>query len=103
MRRGRGKLEPLPQKNQREFPVEDAGSRSREVEIFAASVYRGFSFSAAELMQYRRPVGSGPSLKTWPRWPLHFEHNTSVRIMPWLRSDSSSTWLSAAGCVKLGQ
>jgi len=38
-----------------------------------------------------------------PRWPLHFEHSTSVRTMPWLTSRSSSTWLSAAGWVKLGQ
>jgi hypothetical protein len=34
---------------------------------------------------------------------LHFEHNTSVLIMPWLTSRSSLTWLSAAGAVKLGQ
>ena len=25
-----------------------------------------------ELMQYLCPVGSGPSLNTWPRWPPHF-------------------------------
>src|SRR3984893_5685179 len=54
-------------------------------------------------MQLRSPVGPGPSSKTWPRWPLHFEQSTSVRIMPWLTSRSSSTWLSAAGCAKLGQ
>src|SRR3954454_19596837 len=65
--------------------------------------YFGCSFSAAELIQYSRPVGPGPSGKTWPRWPLHFEHRTSVRIMPWLTSRSSSTWLSTAGAVKLGQ
>src|SRR3954449_10253276 len=65
--------------------------------------YFGCSFKAAELMQYRRPLGPGPSSKTWPRWPLHFEHSTSVRIMPWLISCSSSTWLSTAGCEKLGQ
>src|SRR6478736_4168409 len=68
-----------------------------------SNLYFGCSFSAAELMQYRRPVGPGPSLKTWPRWPSHFEHSTSVRIMPWETSRSSSTWLSIAGCEKLGQ
>src|ERR1700722_3081593 len=74
-----------------------------DVERFRTSRYFGCSFRAAELMQYRRPVGPGPSSKTWPRWPLHFAHNTSVRIMPWLMSRSSSTLLSAAGSVKLGQ
>jgi len=29
-------------------------------------------------MQYRRPVGSGPSSNTWPRWASHRLHNTSV-------------------------
>src|SRR5690554_6482398 len=37
---------------------------------------------AAELMQYRRPVGAGPSGKTWPRWPPQLAHLTSVRTMP---------------------
>ena len=36
----------------------------------------------AEFMQYRRPVGLGPSVNTWPRWESHRLHNTSVRIMP---------------------
>src|ERR1019366_5476827 len=44
-----------------------------------------FSFGSrsmeAELMQYRRPVGLGPSSKTWPRWASHLEQRTSVRFM----------------------
>ena len=32
-----------------------------------------------------------------------FRAHTSVRTMPWLTSRSSSTWLSTAGAVKLGQ
>jgi hypothetical protein len=32
-------------------------------------------------MQYRSPVGAGPSSKTWPRWPWHLWQRTSVRGM----------------------
>src|ERR1051325_1405925 len=53
-------------------------------------------------MQYLNPVGSGPSLKTCPRWASHRLHFTSVRRMPWLRSSSSSTNSAFAGAVKLG-
>src|SRR5262249_31039313 len=59
--------------------------------------------SDSELMQYRRPVGPGPSSKTWPRWPPHRRHTTSVRVIPWLRSGRSSTASATAGSVKLGQ
>jgi len=37
--------------------------------------------NAAELMQNLFPVGSGPSLNTWPKWELHFLHKTSVLFM----------------------
>ncbi len=37
-------------------------------------------------MQYRSPVGAGPSGNTWPRWAPHCAHTVSVRTMPWLRS-----------------
>src|SRR3712207_6867530 len=40
--------------------------------------------------------------KTWPRWPPHAAHRTSVRIIPWLRSSISSTFAVFAGSVKLG-
>lgn len=32
-------------------------------------------------MQYRFPVGLGPSSNTWPRWAPHFEQRASVRFM----------------------
>lgn len=38
--------------------------------------------SAAELMQNRFLVGTGPSLNTWPRCAEHLEHRTSVRTIP---------------------
>ena len=44
----------------------------------------GTKCSEAELTQYRRPVGLGPSSKTCPRWPPHSLHDTSVRISPGL-------------------
>ena len=50
----------------------------------------GSKSSAAELMQYRLPVGSGPSSKTCPRWPSHRAQTTSVRRIPWLVSSRVS-------------
>src|SRR3989344_4302595 len=44
-------------------------------------------FKAAEFMQNLNPVGFGPSLKIWPRWPLHFLHRTSVLLINKLLSD----------------
>ncbi len=46
---------------------------------------------AAELMQKRSPVGSGPSGNTWPRWLPHLLQRTSTRTMPWLTSRTRST------------
>jgi hypothetical protein len=36
---------------------------------------------ARPLMQWRIPVGFGPSLKTWPRWPPQRRQWHSVRAM----------------------
>ena len=47
--------------------------------------------SDAEFMQYRSPVGRGPSGNTWPRWAPQLRQTASVRIMPWLWSTFSST------------
>lgn len=61
------------------------------------------NFSEAELMQYRMPPASlGPSSNTWPKCASHRAHFASVRIIPWLASDSSSTLPGASGAVKLG-
>lgn len=51
----------------------------------------GLKSMAAELMQKRSPVGSGPSSKTWPRWLPHWLQRTSTRTMPWARSTTRST------------
>src|ERR1035437_1535981 len=54
-------------------------------------------------MQYRRPVGFGPSSKTWPTWASQRRHITSVRTLKKLRSSSVFTAFGAIGCQKLGQ
>jgi len=50
-------------------------------DLYHSSPERGERLSAAELMQWRWPVGSGPSSKTWPRWALQRLQSTSVRRM----------------------
>src|SRR5271157_2867601 len=54
-------------------------------------------------MQKRRPVGLGPSSKTWPRCASHSVHSTSLRVMPKLRSVFRFTFCFAIGSQKLGQ
>mmetsp|Transcript_6306 Transcript_6306/g.25207 ORF Transcript_6306/g.25207 Transcript_6306/m.25207 type:complete len:81 (+) Transcript_6306:2124-2366(+) len=39
----------------------------------------GSNFIAAPFMQYRKPVGGGPSSNTCPRCPWHAVHRTSER------------------------
>ena len=34
-----------------------------------------------ELTQYLKPVGLGPSSKTWPKWASHLLHRISVRSL----------------------
>src|SRR5579884_1116987 len=65
--------------------------------------YAGTNFSAAELMQYRNPVGGGPSLNTWPWWPSHRAQWTSVRGTNSLKSVLVPMTWGAIGCQKLGQ
>ncbi len=57
---------------------------------------------AAELMQYRSPVGLGPSSKTCPRCEAPAFDLTSVRVMPSVRSLCSTTRPGSTGRVKLG-
>src|ERR1051325_9250842 len=57
----------------------------------------------AELMQYRCPVGAGPSSNTWPRCPPQRGHSTSIRCIPRLMSSCVATALDATGAEKLGQ
>jgi hypothetical protein len=53
-------------------------------------------------MQYRFPVGAGPSSKTCPRCPPQVAHITSVLVIPKLRSVSVTTLSRDAGSTKLG-
>src|SRR6185503_11174226 len=59
--------------------------------------------SAAELMQYRSPVGLGPSSKTCPRWAPQRAQTTSSRSMKKVLSFSLPMFSFAIGEVKLGQ
>src|SRR3989442_3415514 len=54
-------------------------------------------------MQYRRPVGLGPSSNTCPKWAPQLAHSTSVRRMNKLRSAFSSMLSFRTGAQKLGQ
>ena len=53
-------------------------------------------------MQYRSPVGSGPSSKTCPRCEPHRRQTTSDRDMKKLRSCFSATFSLEKGAKKLG-
>ncbi len=53
-------------------------------------------------MQYRSPVGRGPSGNTCPRCALQSLHFTSVRSMPSELSPASTTFSLAIGAQKLG-
>ena len=49
-----------------------------------SSDFKGLKSKEIELMQYRNPVGAGPSGNTCPRWLPQLLHITSVRSIPWL-------------------
>src|SRR4051812_8540943 len=66
------------------------------------SYLAGSNLRETPFMQYRRPVGAGPSSNTWPRCPLHRAQWTSTRTIPNLRSVVVSTAFSS-GVKKLGQ
>src|SRR5678810_669659 len=53
-------------------------------------------------MQYRIPVGRGPSSNTCPRCAPQLPHTTSVRTMPYVVSRCSSTASVSSGRKKLG-
>ena len=59
--------------------------------------FAGTNFIAPEFMQYRNPVGLGPSSKTCPRWPPQREQFTSTRTIPTERSVRSITRSFARG------
>src|SRR5262245_14279127 len=47
---------------------------------------RATKCKATEFMQYRKPVGCGPSGKTWPRWASQRAQATAMRRILWLLS-----------------
>ena len=53
-------------------------------------------------MQYRIPVGAGPSLNTCPKCASHSRQLTAVRTTIKLPSTRSTTFSAAIGCQKLG-
>ena len=57
----------------------------------------------AEFMQYRRPVGSGPSSNACPKCASHSVHEIAVLTMPKLASRVLRTFSGAIGAQKLGQ
>jgi hypothetical protein len=59
--------------------------------------------SAAEFMQYRRPVGLGPSSNTCPKCESAWAERTSVRSTRSLWSLCVVMFLGSSGRVKLGQ
>src|SRR5258708_37861289 len=66
--------------------------------------YAAFTnLSEAEFMQYRSPVGRGPSSNTWPRCASHSLQATAVRCTPSVLSLISRTFSFAIGSQKLGQ
>jgi hypothetical protein len=54
-------------------------------------------------MQYRKPVGRGPSSKTWPKFASHRRQEMASRCIPKLESELLTTFLEEIGCQKLGQ
>jgi len=56
----------------------------------------------AEFMQYRSPVGAGPSANTCPRWESACLLLTSVRVMKRRVSFLSTMLPGTSGLVKLG-
>ena len=59
--------------------------------------------SATEFMQYRKPVGLGPSSKTCPRCASHRRHEMASRVIPNVVSVVFTMFKAEIGCQKLGQ
>src|SRR4030095_8935533 len=69
----------------------------------ASSLSAGMKRSDAEFMQYRCPVGCGPSGETWARGGSPGFERTPVRFMKSFESSRSVTLPGSSGFVKLGQ
>src|SRR5262245_25605664 len=68
----------------------------------SSSLATGMNRSAAELMQYRTPVGAGPSGKRWPRCESPSLERTSTRRMPEELASCSLMLLSSIGRTNRG-
>ncbi len=82
--------------------VPDARLPRRRLRVSSSPGQAGFSgtgsrSSASEFMQKRWPVGAGPSSNTCPRCDPQRRHRTSVRIMPWEWSSTSSSASATLG------
>lgn len=60
-------------------------------------------FNATAFMQYRNPLGSGPSGKTWPRCASHVLQIVSTRFKNAGPSKRYAITLGVNGCVNDGQ
>src|SRR4029077_4024537 len=68
----------------------------------ASSFETGMNRIDAEFMQYRIPVGPGPSGNRWPRWESALAERTSVRSIPCVWSVLVFTFSGSSGALKLG-
>lgn len=68
------------------FPFVTKGSNTMLSTLSSSSDLKA---KEAELIQYRNPVGFGPSLKRWPKCALQFAHETSVRARSGFATSSS--------------
>src|SRR5579871_6630213 len=84
------------------LPDEPGNDELGWAKLNCVASYAGLNVSASPSMQYRRPVGLGPSSKTWPRWPPQRRQCTSVRLSTQLLSVVVSIAFGK-GCQKLGQ
>jgi hypothetical protein len=71
--------------------------------LFALSVQAADAFlRATAFMQYRRPLGAGPSGKTWPRWASHVLQMVSIRCRKLGPSKRYAMTFAYMGCAKVG-
>lgn len=68
------------------FPFVTTGANTI---LSTLSSFSDLKVKEAELIQYRNPVGFGPSLKRWPKCALQFAHETSVRARSGFATRSS--------------
>src|SRR5262249_24282589 len=68
--------------------------KSQNAQLYAPALANRID---TEFMQYRSPVGFGPSSNTCPRCASHRRHDTAVRVIPRLMSTDSMMFSFAIG------